>query len=51
MKNPFPIERMMRDLCSSTDGVVYTILIFDAGRDIVQEKARGLGNESDPDLE
>ena len=32
MRNPFPLEKKMRDLCSDTDGDVFPIIIFDCCR-------------------
>ena len=53
MKNPYPLEKLMRDLCASTDGVVFPICLFDCCRELISEKARNLaGDEGDaPDLE
>ena len=32
MRNPYPLEQRVRDLCASTDGVVFPVAIFDCCR-------------------
>jgi hypothetical protein len=39
MKNPFPLERLLRDLCSATGGTVYPVGIFDCCRELVSKKS------------
>ena len=52
MKNPYPLEKLIRDMCASTDGVVYPVCIFDCCRELVSEKARNFaGDEGFPDQE
>jgi hypothetical protein len=46
MRNPYPLEERMRTLCSSTDGVVFPICIFDCCRELISEKpTRNLGGD------
>jgi hypothetical protein len=52
MRNPYPLEKFMRDLCSSTAGDVFPICIFDCCRELISKQARNLGGDlgDGPDL-
>ena len=45
MRNPYPLEKFMRDLCNSSDGDIFPICFFDCCREKISERARNLGDE------